>query len=78
MQVIQFLFVLLVILALAWLLLDGWLTRAVWVKGARDGLFSFRNWAHRRERDYEPWSYWSAMVFYALALLCLCGLLLFG
>ena len=75
---IQSLFIVLVILVLAGLLIDGALTRAVWVKGARNGLFSFRNWAHKRERDAEAWIYWCAMGFYGLALICLCGLLIFG
>ena len=43
MQVIQLVFTVLVILILAGLLVDGALTRAVWVKGTRKGLFSFRN-----------------------------------
>ncbi len=78
MQTIQMLFILLVILMLAYLLVDGWVTRAVWVKGARNGLFSFRNWAHKCERDYKPWPYWFAMTFYSLAIICLLGLLLAG
>jgi hypothetical protein len=76
MHIIQLMFTVLVILTLAALLVDGLLTRAVWVKGARNGLFSFRHWGHKCERDEEPWPYWFAMSFYALALLCLCGLLL--
>ena len=76
MQVIQWVVTVLVILILAGLLVDGLLTRAVWVKGTRKGLFSFRHWAHKRERDEEAWIYWFAMSFYALVLLCLCGLLL--
>ena len=78
MQTIQMLFILLVILVLAYLLADGWITRAVWVKGARNGLFSFRDWAHKRGRDDEPWPYWFAMTFYGLAIICLLGLLLSG
>ena len=78
MQVIQLVVTVLVILILAGLLVDGFLTRAVWVKGTRKGLFSFRHWAHKRERDEEAWIYWFAMGFYALALVGLCGSLLFG
>ena len=77
MPLIQLLFIILVILILAGLLIDGALTRAVWVKGARNGLFSFRNWGHKCERDEDAWSYWVAMGFYGLALICLCVLLLF-
>jgi len=76
MPFIQSLFITLSIGLLAGLLVDGALTRAVWVKGARDGLFSFRHWAHKRSRNEDPWLYWFAMGFYALALLSLCGLLL--
>jgi hypothetical protein len=76
MPVIQSLFIALVILILAGLLADGFATRAVWVKGARDGLFSFRHWAHKRSRDEDPWPYWFAMGFYGLALISLCALLL--
>jgi hypothetical protein len=78
MHLIQLLFIILVIVILAGLLIDGALTRAVWVKGTRNGLFSFRHWAHKRERDAEAWIYWFAMSFYALALLCLCAYLLLG
>jgi hypothetical protein len=71
-------FILLAIVLLAYLIVDGWRAQAVWVKGARDGLFSFRHWAHKRNRDEDPWTYWFAMGFYSLALVCLCGYLLFG
>lgn len=73
---LQTLFVIAVVIVLAYLLLDGWLTRAVWVKGARDGPFSFRQPAHKRERDEDPWTYWFTMGFYAVALSCLVILLL--
>jgi hypothetical protein len=76
MHVIQLVFTVLVILILAGLLIDGALTRAVWVKGARNGLFSFRHWGHKCERDEEAWPYWFAMSFYALTVICLCALLL--
>ena len=76
MQTFQLAFVVLVILILAGLLVDGFMTRAVWVKGARDGLFSFRHWAHKRERDEDPWTYWFAMGFYGVAVIALCVLLL--
>jgi hypothetical protein len=75
---LQSVFILLVMLLLAYLVIDGWTRRRVWVKGARNGLFSFRNWAHSCERDEDAWSYWFAMGFYTLALICLGGLLLFA
>ena len=76
MPLIQSIFIVIVMLVLLYLLIDGWISRAVWVKGARDGLFSFRHLAHRRGREDEPRLYWSAMGFYALALICLVVLLL--
>jgi hypothetical protein len=78
MQTLQSLFIVLVILVLAGLLIDGAINRTVWIKGARNGLFSFRHLAHRCEREEDPWSYWFAMGFYGFALICLCALLIFG
>jgi hypothetical protein len=75
---LQSVFVGLVILLLCALVLDGIYTRSVWVKGSRTGLFSFRNLAHKCERDYAPRCYWSAMVFYCAAMLLLIWLLLSG
>ena len=66
----------LVMLLLCALVLDGIMTRSVWVKGSRTGLFSFRNLAHKCDREYEPRCYWSAMVFYSVAMLLLIWLLL--
>ena len=60
---------------LACLLIEGWLTRAVWVKGPRSGAFSFRHPAHKSERAEDHWTYWFAMGFYATALACLVILL---
>lgn len=74
----QSFFISLIILILAGLLLHGLASGAVWVKGTRHGLFSFRHWAHKRYRDEDPWPYWFALGFYAVALLCLCWLLAFG
>jgi len=68
----------LVMLLLCALVLDGILTRSVWVKGSRTGLFSFRNLAHKCDREYEPRCYWSAIVFYSVAMLLLIWLLLSG
>ena len=76
MQIIQLAVIILVVLVLAWLLIDGAMTRAVWVKGARDGLFSFRHWAHKRYLDEDPRLYWFAMGFYAFALVGLCILMI--
>jgi len=75
---LQSVFVSLVMLLLCALVLDGILTRSVWVKGSRTGLFSFRNLAHKCDREYEPRCYWPAMVFYCVAMLLLIWLLLSG
>ena len=75
---LQSLFVILVILLLCYLVVDGLLTRSVWVKGARTGAFSFRQWAHKRNRDDEPGSYWFAMSFYVVAVLLSLWLLVSG
>ena len=75
---LQSLFVVLMILLLCYLVVDGLLTRSIWVKGSRRGPFSFRQWAHKCGRDDEPRSYWFAMVFYTAAVLLLLWLLLSG
>ena len=75
MQTLQSIFIVLVILVLCYLVANGLLTRSVWVKGNRRGLVSFREWAHKCGRDDEPRSYWFAMGFYSVALLCLVWLL---
>ncbi len=75
---IQTIVTLLVVCALAFLIIDGLASGAVWVKGTRTGLFTFRHWAHKRSRDEDPWPYWFALSFYGVALICLCWLLAFG
>lgn len=75
MQTLQFIFIVLVILVLCYLVANGLLTRSVWVKGNRRGLVSFSEWAHKRSREDEPHSYWFAMAFYCVVLLCLVWLL---
>ena len=75
---LQSLFVILVILLLCYLVVDGLLTRSVWVKGGRKGPFSFRQWAHKCGREDEPRTYWFVMGFYSVATLLLIWLLLAG
>jgi len=75
MQTLQSIFIVLVILVLCYLVASGLLTRSVWIKGNRRGLVNFREWAHKRSREDEPHSYWFAMTFYGVALLCLVWLL---
>jgi H+/Cl- antiporter ClcA len=74
-QTLQSIFIVLVILVLCYLVANGLSTRSVWVKGSRRGIVSFREWAHKRSRDDEPRSYWFAIGFYSVALLCLVWLL---
>ena len=76
MLTLQTLFIILVTLILCYLVVEGLLTRAVWVKGARKGAFSFRQWAHKRDRDEDPHSYWFAIIFYSASILMLLWLLL--
>ena len=75
MQTVESLFIILIILVLCYLVANGLLTRSIWVKGNRRGLVSFREWAHKCNREDEPHSYWFAMTFYSAALLCLVWLL---
>jgi len=75
MLTLQSFFVVLVILLLCYLIVDGLLTRSVWVKGGRKMPFSFRQWAHKCGREDEPRCYWFVMGFYAVATLLLICLL---
>ncbi|MCP4878215.1 MAG: hypothetical protein GY896_22410 [Gammaproteobacteria bacterium] len=75
MQTLESFFVVLVMLVLCYLVVNGFLTGSVWVKGNRRGIVSFREWAHKRGREDEPGPYWFAMVFYSVAVLCLIWLL---
>ena len=78
MQTLQSIFIILVILVLCYLVANGLLTRSVWVKGNRRGLVSFREWAHKRNREDEPRTYWFAITFYCGTLLCLIWLFATG
>ena len=75
---LQSLFIIQVILLLCYLVVDGLLTRSVWVKGGHKRPFSFREWGHKCDREDEPRSYWFAMVFYSVAILLSFWLLLTG
>jgi len=75
---LQTVFIVLVVLLLCWLVLDGFLTCSVWVKGSRTGNFSFNNPAHKCSREEEPLSYWFAMVFYSTVILLLIWALMSG
>jgi hypothetical protein len=74
---LQSLFIILVILVLLYLVIDGLITRSIWIKGGRrSGIVNWREWAHRCERADKPATYWAAMIFYCLALLLIGWLLL--
>jgi len=51
--------------SLLYLLVDGWVSGSVWVKGTRHAIWSLTEWGHKRSRDEEPGSYWGVMGFYA-------------
>lgn len=56
-----------------YLLIEGWLNQAVWVKGCSKGLFAsvteMESWAVKKHRNSEPQNYWGFMGFYAAAFL---------
>lgn len=56
-------FLLIVVGSLGFMVVDGLLTGSVWVRGARKGM-TFKQWAHKRDRDEEPISYWLFMSLY--------------
>ena len=74
---LQSAFVILIIALLIYLVVNGLLTGSVWVKGSRSGKINYRAWAHRSDRADEPWTFWSAMIFYCIALLGITWLLFF-
>jgi len=78
---LQNLFFLVVALMLGYLLIEGWLSQAVWVKGCTKGLFAdVRNmdsWATKKYRSTEPNDYWGFMGFYAVAFVFILIVLIF-
>ncbi len=60
-----------VIAALAGLLIDALWSGSVWIKGSLSGTIDYRRLAHKRERSEDPFHYWFAVAFYALALVIL-------
>lgn len=55
------------------LLVEGWISKAVWVKGCNKGLFAsvteMKSWAVKKHLDTEPTDYWGFMAFYGIAFL---------
>lgn len=78
METVKLAFVLGIMVLLIGLLANALLTGSVWVKGSRRGAINYRELAHKRERSDEPFTYWFAVTFYALALLALTWLLRVG
>lgn len=70
---LQTLFYLIVVLFTGFLLIEGWLTQGVWVKGCNKGLFAsiidMESWAVKKHRKSEPDAYWIFMGFYAIVFI---------
>lgn len=62
---------LLILLWIAWLVIDGLLSGAVWVKGGSEDRFTrnldMRSFATKLHRTKYPVYYWLAIVFYSAA-----------
>lgn len=56
-----------------YLLVEGWLNQAVWVKGCSKGLYAslteMESWAVKKHRNSEPQIYWGFMGLYGFAFL---------
>ena len=63
------------------LLIEGWLTQAVWVKGWNKGLlassFEMESWAIKKHRKTDETDYWVFMGIYAVAFLFFLFMLIF-
>lgn len=70
-------FVFIVAAILLYLIVDGFITGEVWVRGARKGFVNFSQWAHKRSREEEPVSYWMFMGLYAVGIVGIAVILLF-
>jgi hypothetical protein len=70
---LQTLFYFVGILFTGFLLIEGWFTQAVWVKGCNKGLLAsvteMESWAIKKYRNAEPETYWGFMAFYGLAFM---------
>ena len=69
-------FVYLVAAILLYMVVDGLITGAVWVRGSRSG-FSLKQWAHKRSREEEPVSYWLFMSLYTIGAIGIVLIVLF-
>lgn len=70
---LQTLFYFILTLVTGFLLIEGWLTQSVWVKGCSKGLLAsvteMDSWAVKKYRNSEPDTYWFFMGFYAIVFL---------
>ncbi|MFK7816480.1 MAG: hypothetical protein AB8B92_09090 [Gammaproteobacteria bacterium] len=78
---LQTLLYLIGILFTGYLLVEGWLNQAVWVKGCSKGLFAsvteMESWAAKKHRSSEPQDYWGFMGFYCVAFMFFLIVLIF-
>ena len=78
---LQTLFYLIGALFTGYLLTEGWLTQAVWVKGCSKDLLAsvteMESWAVKKHRSSEPTDYWGFMGFYGAAFVFFVIVLIF-
>jgi len=77
----QTLFYFICTLFTGFLLIEGWLSQAVWVKGCSKGLLAsvteMDSWAVKKHLNTEPQEYWTFMGFYGAAFLFFIFVLIF-
>ena len=78
---LQTLIFLIGLLFTGFLLIEGWLTQAVWVKNYDKGLLAsvmeLDNWAVKKHRSSEETEYWVFMGFYGAVFLFFLLLIIF-
>jgi len=66
-------------LMLAYLLIEGWLSKAVWAKDCENGIFTniakMESWATKIHLNHKSNEYWGFMIFYAVLFVLLLFLL---
>ncbi len=75
MNVIQLLFICLSMVVLLFLIVDGFMTGSVWVKGTTKDEDNNDEWAKKRDRVEHPIAYWITISFYSSAFLFIAFLL---
>lgn len=71
----QLLFICLSLVMLLFLIVDGFMTGSVWVKGTSKSDDSAEEWANKRDRVEHPVAYWITISFYSSAFLFVAFLL---